>query len=489
MAEKLKLYVHIGQPKTGSSAIQAFLNYNREKLAKEYGILYPNFHQPNFGEGFYHNHGEMFVKLHSVDEYQKFTECFIECQQYCHEHDINSVIISWEGFKNELWPGFISLIEKTWNTEVIIILYLRRQDLLYESSWKQWGHKYPEFKTIQDYIAAEDKNHLQHLKNWFKYFTPKQFIVRTFEKSCIGDDVVTDFLKIIGIKHKAGFIEPPDNNLNVNEGLKPEIVEILRLCNNLIEGTDDNKLLDMMSASLSDKFKKQNPFTSYGFLTLEERKKVLVKYEASNREVAKIFFGESRENLFLEPLEISDDDPDYFTGLTLENTVPVFMELMLYQADQIRSLIKKNIVLSQELNKIHSQKFLDLTFVTVDLKEFIKKISFESQITGKRLNRKGFEFTSTGNDPAFIFTDYPTFANSKAIQIEITTPATTNFQIFFTSPASIDFVEKNSVVKLLPEGRSRSIFYFPEAIISGKLRIDPGNLPGRIIIHQLEIGY
>jgi hypothetical protein len=361
--------------------------------------------------------------------------------------------------------------------------------LLYESSWKQWGHKYSEFRTIHDYIAAKDKDHLNYLKNWFKYFTPEQFIVSTYEKCCIGDDVVADFLKIFGIHSKAGFIEPPDNNLNVNAGLKPEVVEILRLCNCLVENPDDNKLLDLVYASLSEKYKKRNPFATYGFLTLEERKKIMEKYEASNREVARIFFGESRENLFEEPLEILGDEPEYFTGLTLENTVPVFMELMLYQADQIQSLIEKNNMLSQEISKKLNPKFLDLTFVALDLKEFIKNISGENQISDHRVKGQGFEFTSTGNDPAFIFADYPPFANSKAIQIEITTPAATNFQIFFASPAATDFVEKNSVVKLLPEGRSRSILYFPEAIISGKLRIDPGDVPGKYIIHQLELGY
>jgi hypothetical protein len=119
----------------------------------------------------------------------------------------------------------------------------------------------------------------------------------------------------------------------------------------------------------------------------------------------------------------------------------------------------------------------------------MNNISDESQITGERINRKGFGFTSTGNDPAFIFTDYPTFKNTKAIIIEITTQAATNFQFFFTSPEATQFVEKNSIIKLFPEGRSKSILYFLEAIISGKLPIDPGDVPGKYIIHQLEIDY
>jgi len=488
MAEKLMIYFHIGQSKTGTSAIQAFFNYNREILSKDQKILYPNFEDINFGKGIYHNHGELFTKAISANDFDFALNKFASCQAYCTENDISKVVISWEGFQIPQWIVLIDQIQKKLNCEVKIILYLRRQDLLYESSWKQWGHKNINCQTIQEYIASRDKDHLKDIRKWLEYFTPEQFIVRTYEKSCIGDDVVTDFLKIVGINSKTGFIEPPDNNLNVNAGLKPEVVEMLRLCNYLVNNRNDHRLLNMMYSSLSERYKKRNPFENYGFLTHDERKAIIARFDQSNREIAKIFFGESRENLFLDPLEISGDEPDYFTGLTLEKTVPVFMELMLHQADQIQSLIEKNNALSNEMSKNITPKFFDLTFVALDLIEFVNNISEENQITGKRVNKKEFEFTATGNDPAFIFEGYPTFKNTRAISIEITTPSATNFQFFFTSPEETQFVEKNSIVKLFPEGRSKSILYFSEANISGKFRFDPGDLPGKYIIHQLEIG-
>ena len=152
---------------------------------------------------------------------------------------------------------------------------MRRQDLLYESFWKHWGHKNTKYQTIPDYIADldVDKDHLKYLRNWFKYFSPGQFIVRIYEKSCIRDDVVNDLLKIVGIYDKTGFADPPDNNLNVNAGLKPEVVGILILCNHLVNDRNDHKLLNMMYSSLSDRYKKRNPFENYGFLTHDERKR------------------------------------------------------------------------------------------------------------------------------------------------------------------------------------------------------------------------
>ncbi len=57
------IYFHIGQPKTGTSAIQAVFNYNRENLSKDYKLLYPNFEDSNFDKGIYHNHGDFLYKF------------------------------------------------------------------------------------------------------------------------------------------------------------------------------------------------------------------------------------------------------------------------------------------------------------------------------------------------------------------------------------------------------------------------------------------
>jgi hypothetical protein len=48
---KLNLHIHIGQWKTGSSAIHAFLNHNREILSNDYALLYPNLSGFDLGKG------------------------------------------------------------------------------------------------------------------------------------------------------------------------------------------------------------------------------------------------------------------------------------------------------------------------------------------------------------------------------------------------------------------------------------------------------
>lgn len=489
MQQELTFYFHIGQAKTGTSAIQAFLNYNREKLAKELGILYPNFHQKDIGSGFCHNHSPFFFQFRSADNYQEVIQYFVECQQYCFEQNIHIVIISWEGFEIELWPGLIRQIEITLNIEIKIILYLRRQDLLYESGWKQWGHKYPEIHCIQEYLVAKDKDHLRYLKNWLVYFTPEQFIVRTFEKSCIGNDVVIDFLKIVGIKDKAGFVEPPANNLNTNAGLTSEVVEILRLCKYMVSDEHDHKILDMVYNSLSERYKKQDPFKTYGFLTLEERKKIMEKYEASNHEVAKIFFGDERRGLFIDPIDEKEVQP-VFQGLTIESIVPVFMEIIYNQSQNLNNLRNEIETLKQTMAsyaRMLAKK--SRAFVLIDFKALVCEIIYMNDLSKIKIKRGALWLWANGNDPYFAFPLSIIPDNPREFILDISFPAATTIQVYFSPDKSSGFDEKNSIKIKVAAGRFNVIIPIENLNRNGLLRIDPGQIAGEYIIHQIEIGY
>lgn len=489
MSRKLKFYFHIGQEKTGTSAIQAFLNYNREKLAKEFAILYPNFNQKDLGSGLYHNHHPLFSRFQSTDDYQEAIHHFIQCKQYCLQHSIHTVILSWENYYHKLWPGFISLVEKTLNIELKIILYLRRQDLLYESGWKQWGHKYPEFHSIRDYIASKRNDHLIILKNWLQYFTPEKFIIRTFEKSCIGNDVVIDFLKIVGIKDKAGFAEPPLNNLNTNAGFTSEVVEILRLCNFMLNDVHDNKMLEMVYNSLSERYKKTDPFKSYGLLTLEDRKRIMEKYEASNREVAKIFFGDERRELFLDPIDEEEVQP-VFQGLTLENTVPVLMEIIYNQLQNLNNLRNEIENLKQTMASYASMLAnKSRAFVLLDFKVLVREIIYVNNLSKIKIKRGALWLRANGKDSYFAFPLTIIPDNPREFKLDISFPAATTIQVYFSPDKSRGFDEKNSINMKVAAGRFKVIMPIENLNQNGLLRIDPGQIAGEYIIHQIEIGY
>jgi len=485
---KIKLFIHIGQPKTGSSAIQAFLNYNRENLTKNYKVLYPNFFEDDFGKGFQHNHELIFTNAKLNNDYSGCIETFKKCKIYCEQHKITKLVISSEGFGWEWWPELLRQIIDATDFDFKIVLYLRRQDYWIESAWKQWGHKIGEYHSIHDFLCKSQMNWNLVLKNWLAVFDSKDLIVRPFEKNVIGDDVVQDFFGIIGIQDKSGFKEPPDNNLNVNSGLSPEVVEILRICNYMNFKTDDNSLLDFMYASLSERFKKRNPFKGYGFLTIEEREKIVSKYEESNLEIAKIFFATERERLFLDTVK-EIDEKHIFNGLTLENTIPIFVELLFHQFKEINMLKNKNLEFSKQLSNSFKHITHNISFSEVEMNELFFNVIIEHHLFDKKMKENDLLFKSSGNDPYFVFANVLPSRLVKAVQISIQAPEETVFQLFYSTEELPVFMPYYSITHSVSSVTSCLTLWLPKPMLIRYFRVDPGTLPGNYMINKLFIGF
>jgi hypothetical protein len=339
---KPEIYFHIGQPKTGTSAIQGFLNYNREHLFREYKVLYPNFNSKDYITGLMHNHAPIF--LNAIKE-KKIPQCindFVDCFNYCAGHNVEKVVISNEGFFWHWWPKILNDIIDRLNCDYKIIVYLRRQDYWVESGWKQWGHKRRDCNTIQDYIEKADLDWGKMLAIWSEYFSSSKIIVRPYEKAQIGDDVVLDFVKLIGLNDINGFSSPPDTNLNTNIGLNKDIIEILRLSKNLVDDLNDHSIIEFLNTMLSDSYKRQ-PMSDFSLLSPTERIDLINKFKASNDMVARQYLGREDGKLFREPLPDPDEHWEAYDGLTVEKIVPVILEILMKQQkslDRIMRLIK-----------------------------------------------------------------------------------------------------------------------------------------------------
>ncbi len=482
---KLKLFLHIGQPKTGSSAIQAFLNYNRENLVKKHHVLYPNFKGSDFGKGFQHNHEKVFLNAKLNNDYSGCIETFKKCKIYCENNEINKLILSNEGFDWYWWPELIKQILETLDCDFKIILYLRRQDHWIESAWKQWGFKNREYNSIQEFSKKINMDWKLSLFHWLNVFKADDFIVRPFEKSLIGENVVFDFLNIIGIYDKSGFIEPPPNNLNKNAGFNREIIEILNLCSKQSHDINDNSLLDFLFERLPESYKKQDPFEPYGLLSPTERWEIVDTYESSNNDIAKLFFGNQREALFLEQLPNLHEEWEPFEGLTIEKIVPVFMDILLNMSKQIsalKALIKVDAV--EPFLQENSYSYTEIQFESL-----LKKIEFSNDVTDIKVSESNLSFTSVGSDPFFILPNSVIIKNIKAIKIEMTFREDTILQIYYKSGIFQSFAESNSIRKQLEPGKTTSIIVLSCCNNISRLRIDPGCHPGKYIIHRVEIGF
>lgn len=337
------IYFHIGQPKTGTSAIQSFLNFNRQVLASKYDTLYPNFDENNLSSGTHHNHFSLFTKpgVRSKNYTSNLIKQFERCIDYSQKNGIEKIIISNEGFFWHWWPAVIKKIVDHLNVDYKIICYLRRQDYWIESAWKQWGHKITNLESIHDYLKTMDLDWHKALKPWSFELGHENIIIRAYEKGQIESDIIKDFIGLIGIKHEADLKDAPINNLNSNTGFNRDVIELLRICNGLVTNEHDHSLLDFMDQMLSDKFKNHPLKKTNGFLSPEIRTSIIQKYSESNSAIAREYLNRDDGKLFFEPLPHNNQNWIPHDKQTIEMVLPIIMEIMVKQQKMIKELQKK----------------------------------------------------------------------------------------------------------------------------------------------------
>lgn len=525
-------YFHIGQAKTGTSAIQSFLNCNRKLLATKYSILYPNFDEDDFSEGDMHNHGQ-FVKQ-TINNPEICISKFRNCIKYAIGKEITTVIISYEGYELVKWPELIAKIIRELNIEYRIILYLRRQDTYLEAAWKQWGHKVKGCNNIQDFKKRSNLKWFETTERWLHHLDNSAFIVRPYEKKVIGDDIVKDFLRIFNINDTSGFSTPESNFLNENHGLSAEVIEILRICSISVDDPNNHDYLNFIYRSLSEKFKKP-PMESYQILSPTERIQIISEYTPSNNKLAEIFWGKGKP-LFNDPLP--DIKSPWFqnSGLTLEKVIPIFMEILISQSQWIDYLRQQNqklpslqkdlkslseniamlmnntennldllknknqyklfptsnvnspseelVLLKKQIEILHQLVFQNQIFYLLP-KEILHKSEFVQHISISKKSDEYLELIITGDDPQILLPAYKLSKHPFMLIIEITTINPGKAQIFYQTSRCKHYSESNSITHSYPSGRNTISFIIHEYDLKAKLRLDFEDNNGIIKIHSI----
>lgn len=306
------LYVHIGTPKTGTSAIQELCVQNRALLeSKGYG--YPEF--ANNYTGYSKRRNGMFLQKSIYrngvrqigEEKQRFQENMNIILRQFEIYD--NVILSDEG----IWTASYKLGESLWKRlkdagerhkfAVKIIVYLRRQDVYMDSRWKQ-RVKGNSLKKSASYIPWE--RYISHFPSELQldYYTAletisavlgkENTIVRRYERNSFPDGMIqADFLKVIGLELTDEYLIQKDT---VNQSLSGNTCEIKRVLNTLPELTEEESLLFrhilLSYSKISDASYPSSMFS------VAEAKEFLEQFEEGNRKVAEEYLGEPGEELF-----------------------------------------------------------------------------------------------------------------------------------------------------------------------------------------------
>lgn len=222
----MKILLHIGWLKTGSTAIQQFLHANRDAILQRTGILYPgagvhtvahHLAAWSLQEPLAHAWAKE-IGFKSTPE-EVFGEIFREAQQA----RAKSLIVSSEVFCQTSFYRISRLAGMLAGHEVRVIAYLRRQDDYVESAYKQVVRGHVRFAKKFQHFAAKQLSHGRldyegRFLEWETQFPGVAITIRPYERERFPDrNVVLDFLRVAGIPADAGWdFSSTDANLSLS---------------------------------------------------------------------------------------------------------------------------------------------------------------------------------------------------------------------------------------------------------------------------------
>ncbi|HTT99476.1 MAG TPA: hypothetical protein VMF58_15620 [Rhizomicrobium sp.] len=298
----MKLYLHIGTEKTGTSSVQNFFGNNRELLARS-GVLYPESpghrnHTALAGAAQeISNRGALrkTMNIKTNQDVEDLRARLVEglASEYA-SRPFEKVVMSGEHCSSRLLTdeevGWLKDVLTPHFEKIYIIVYLRRQDDFLLSTYStgvKSGSERP-LDIPPPAIIRDRYDYWNLVSRWARAFGKEQIICRKFERNALkSGDIVDDILDVIGIEAKPEF-----DRQDANESLDADTLEFLRLFNahvpRFVEGSVNPARSNIIG--LLSKFS-QGPLITLGDAELRE---FMGYFEESNRKVAVEFFDGAR---------------------------------------------------------------------------------------------------------------------------------------------------------------------------------------------------
>jgi len=302
----IRFILHIGYPKTGTTSLQKFLCEHRSYLIKQHKILYPQTALDK--ASFSHFLIPASIQINRLD----ITHSLV--QQMLREIDdteAKTVVLSSEFliYPNLLKP-FLTVLNSSVKTFPInsleIVVYLRRQDLFLESTYKQ------DVKEEEVHSPISSYNWIPMLLYYDRFlYQLKQLLDETIDKKIKTTiiprpipprerfNTVADFIENVLQSVPSSEIKAKLNQYKENPSLSCESTLALRRFNQCFSFSPRNVLSDLLRNVDS----KRKNILRYLYST-QQRIEILAKYEKSNIKFFKEWISSS--NLFT--LSLSEID-------------------------------------------------------------------------------------------------------------------------------------------------------------------------------------
>jgi hypothetical protein len=335
---KTELFLHIGRPKAGSTALQNFLHDNRSALLQR-GLLYPR--SPMFN-GASHKLALVFQPelpdakcVAERSAAQVYSELFTEVESA----GVRRMVASSENLflVDPNLPR--DLLAEVADTK--IVCYVRRQDEVLVSSLLQEMQMGDIDEDVDVEKYAFDQARLRWLDystvldRWSAAFGHSNIVVRVLERGQMQGTIEEDFMSILGIS-MAGLKQPTGR---ANPSPARDVLDVIKMIGATSSGSGllVRQLMQRSLLEASEKIGAKGRFDARALVPAAIRRRVLEHFRASNAEVARKYLGKKDGVLFSnEKIEAPDSSTGY-SGLDLERFAVMATTLL---ADQQRQILK-----------------------------------------------------------------------------------------------------------------------------------------------------
>jgi hypothetical protein len=294
----MRWILHIGAPKTGSTAIQRFLFDNREGLLAR-GVHYPDVSLRGFG----HHDLAFLLRGRYADwatpQNRSLAELRDDLRDAVQSTPTMTTILSSENFYIYPKPAALHQLLKDVgllpDDKIVVTCYVRRQDEAHVSWYNQTVKAQGNARSFAATVVHEHAlwDYAQQLQPWQAEFGADAILVRDYSSlSQPGGDVCADILDILGLPSDA-FPLPPGR---VNERINRDILEFQRLVNRLPLSPRQKRRYHKQLIELTKVSTDWGVFDDTPFLTAASREALMQSYNESNSTLARTYLG--RATLF-----------------------------------------------------------------------------------------------------------------------------------------------------------------------------------------------
>jgi len=303
----MRITVHIGSTKTGSSALQMHLYKAREKL-EDAGVCYPDFgvksnaHHVLFASarpGAWGMHRDVLSECED-QRFEYFVDTFSTIIEYAERKNIGHIVLSSEYWWSILPPRFHDFLHQQFvNHEIRLVACLRRQDRWLEASYLQ-DVKSGEAKAFDTWLADRINNHsmgganyLKILNHWNETLLPCETVVIPYEFA----DRTTYIRNVISrvCDAEVGELVVPDVANVVNKSPNKEGVKALISINKSTDSAVTRR--EKVGEILSNLSRPENT-NAATLLSVDQQTTLYNKFEDINRLVLELYCENSKEYLF-----------------------------------------------------------------------------------------------------------------------------------------------------------------------------------------------